>query len=130
MYVLLIISHERRRIEHFAVTTNPVASWVVQQAREATPFGKQPKYILHDSDSIFTADYFQRFLSSANIQSVSTSIKSPWQSGVCERLVGILRQEVLDHIIPLNEKHLWRILREYKLSLGFKDPVPDVLGCL
>ena len=113
LYVLVIISHARRRIEHFAVTPNPTASWTVQQLREAMPYGKQPKYILHDNDSIFTADNVQRFLSNTNIESVKTSFQSPWQNGICERLVGILRQEVLNHIIPFNQNHLERILREY-----------------
>ena len=113
LYVLVIISHARRRIEHIAVTAHPAASWMVQQLREATPFGKQPKYILHDNDSIFTADHVQRFLANANIQSVRTSFQSPWQNGICERLVGILRQELLNHIIPMNQRHLERILHEY-----------------
>jgi len=42
-----------------------------------------------------------------------TSFHSPWQNGVCERTVGILRQELLNHIIPLNERHLDRLLWEY-----------------
>jgi len=120
LYVLVIVSHARRRIEHFAVTTNPTAIWAAQQVREATPFGRQPKYLLHDNDPIFTADYFQRFLSNADIGSVRTSIMSPWQNGICERLVGILRREVLDHIIPLDQNHLERILRGY--TNGYYNP--------
>jgi transposase InsO family protein len=113
LYVLVIISHARRRIEHFAVTTNPIAKWTVQQLREATPYGKQPQYILHDNYSIFTGYDLQRFLSNANIESVRTSYRSPWQNGICERLIGIIRQEVLNHIIPFSQRHLERILREY-----------------
>ena len=39
LYVLIIISHERREIKHFAVTSHPTSAWVAQQLREATPFG-------------------------------------------------------------------------------------------
>ena len=113
LYVLIIVSHARRRIEQFGVTTNPTAKWVAQQLRNATPFGRQPKYILHDTDSIFTSERVQRFLSNANIKSVRTAYHSPWQNGICERTVGIIRREVLDHIIPTGEKHLSRILHEY-----------------
>jgi transposase InsO family protein len=47
------------------------------------------------------------------ITSVRTGYRSPWQNGICERAVGLLRRELLDHIIPLNEKHLQRLLGEF-----------------
>ena len=31
LYVFLIISHDRRKIEHFAVTGYPTAEWLIQQ---------------------------------------------------------------------------------------------------
>ena len=68
---------------------------------------------LHDNYSVFASDRLQRFLSNAGIESVRASIRSPWQNEVCERLVGILRQEALNHIIPLDQGHLERVLREY-----------------
>ena len=113
LYVLLIVSHDRRKIEHFAVTTNPSAAWVAQQIREATPYVQTPQYLIHDNDSIFTAGLLQRFLANTNIKVKRTGYHAPWQNGVCERTVGILRQELLNHIIPLNEKHLHKLLREY-----------------
>ena len=44
---------------------------------------------------------------------VQTSIQSPWQNGVAERWVGSCRRELLDQIIPLNERHLKRLLLEF-----------------
>jgi putative transposase len=38
---------------------------------------------------------------------------SPWQNDICERVVGILRRELLDHIIPMSEKHLHSLLKKY-----------------
>ena len=113
LYVLIIVSHDRRKIEHFAVTANPSSAWVVQQIREATPFGQIPQYLIHDNDRIFTAGCLQRFLENTNIKVKRTGYHAPWQNGICERTVGILRQELLNHIIPLNEKHLHKLLREY-----------------
>ena len=113
LYVLLIISHDRRKIEHFAVTSNPSSMWVAQQIREATPFGKIPDYLIHDNDCIFTSKALQVFLLNANIKSKRTSFHSPWQNGICERTVGILRQELLNHVIPLNQKHLEYLLGEF-----------------
>ncbi len=113
LYVFILISHDRRNIEHFAVTTNPSSAWVAQQIREATPFGSTPKYLIHDNDSTFTSRELQNFLANTNIKSKKTGFKCPWQNGTCERTVGILRQELLNHIIPINEKHLKYLLKEY-----------------
>ncbi|WP_373463338.1 DDE-type integrase/transposase/recombinase, partial [Herbivorax sp. ANBcel31] len=113
LYVFIIISHDRKKIEHFAVTTNPSSEWVAQQIREATPFGETPKYLIHDNDSIFTSREFQEFLYNANIKSKRTGIKSPRQNGICERAVSILRSELLNHVIPFNQRHLEYLLKNY-----------------
>ena len=39
--------------------------------------------------------------------------RSPWQNPFVERLIGSIRRECTDHIIPMGEKHLLRLLREY-----------------
>ncbi|MHB8963582.1 MAG: integrase core domain-containing protein [Saccharofermentanales bacterium] len=113
LYVFIIISHDRRRIEHFAVTSNPTTAWVIQQIREATPYGEVPEYMIHDNDSILTAGSLQSLFASSNIKVKKTSYRSPWQNGICERVIGILRAELLNHVIPLNEKHLKYLLRQY-----------------
>ena len=42
-----------------------------------------------------------------------TSFESPWQNGVAECWVKSCRGDLLDHAIPLNERHLKRLLSEY-----------------
>jgi transposase InsO family protein len=113
LYVLIIVSHDRREIKHFAVTRHPTSTWVIQQLREVMPFGVQPEYLIHDNDRIFTSKDLQEFLINTKLQSVRTSYHSPWQNGICERTIGILRRELLDHMIPFNEVHLQRLLAEY-----------------
>ena len=113
LYVLIIISHDRRVIKHFAITSHPTSAWVAQQLREATPFGNQPEYLIHDNDRIFVSKELQTFLTSSKITSVRTGFHSPWQNGICERTVGVLRRELLDHVIPVNEKHLEFLLHSY-----------------
>ncbi len=53
LYVLFFISHDRRELIHFNVTPNPTAAWVWQQLIEATPWGRQPKYLIHDRDAVY-----------------------------------------------------------------------------
>jgi len=113
LYVLIVISHYRRKIEHFAVTEHPTAAWMIQQIRNATPFGKQLKYLIHDNGGMFIEKTFQQFLTKCNIISKRITYRSPWQNGICERTVGILRRELFDHIIPLDQRHLERLLEKY-----------------
>jgi hypothetical protein len=49
---------------------------------------------------------------SLKINPVRTSFESPWQNGVAERWVESCRQDLLDHIIAVNERHLKRLLPE------------------
>ena len=106
-------THDRKKIVHFAVTSNPSSAWVAEQIREATPYGIIPKYLLHDNDRIFTSKLLQNFLSNSNIISKRTSFHSLWQNGICERAVGIFRAKLLNHIVPFNKRHLEYLLKEY-----------------
>ena len=36
-----------------------------------------------------------------------------WRNFFCERIIGSIRRDCIDHVIILNERHLRRILREY-----------------
>jgi putative transposase len=50
IYCFFVISHGRRRIVHFNVTTHPTSKWIVQQLREAFPFASAPKFLIFDWD--------------------------------------------------------------------------------
>ena len=87
-------------------------AWVVQQLREATPFGEKPEYLFRDNDEIYGPGV-PRFLKIAGIEEVRTAYRSPWQNPYCERIVGTLRRELLDHVIVLGEEHLEGLLRDF-----------------
>jgi putative transposase len=68
--------------------------------------------MVFDRDRKFGVEV-RRFLKASGIQAVRTSVGSPWQNGVAERWVGSIRRELLDHVIPLNERHLMRLVHDY-----------------
>ncbi len=112
LYVFVIMHHERRRVIHFATTFNPSMEWVIQQLREATPFGRQPKYMFRDNDGIY-GHGVRAFLGSCDIEEVRTAYRNPWQNPYVERFIGKLRRELLEHVIVLSENHLRRLLKKY-----------------
>ena len=67
---------------------------------------------MRDRDSIF-GNSFVRRVESMGIEEVITAPGSPWQNPYCERLIGSIRRECLDHGIVLSERHLMRVLRSY-----------------
>ena len=112
LYVLIVLSHDRRRVVHFNVTEHPTAQWTAQQLVEAFPFDSAPRYLLRDRDAIY-GDLVQRRIRGLGIEEVVTTPRSPWQNPFCERVIGSIRRDCLDHVIVLDERHLRRILREY-----------------
>jgi len=112
LYVFLVLEHERRRIVHFNVTDAPSARWTGQQLVNAFPYDSAPQYLIRDRDKIYGAAFVRR-VRAMGIEQVLTAPRSPWQNPYCERAIGTLRRECLDHVIVLGERHLRRILREY-----------------
>ena len=112
LFVFLVLAHERRRILHFNITEHPTAQWTAQQIVEAFPWDTAPCYLLRDRDSIYGVA-FQSRISNLGIEEVRIAPRSPWQNPYCERVIGSIRRDALDHVIVLNERHLRRVLRSY-----------------
>jgi transposase InsO family protein len=112
LFVLVLVSHHRRRIIHVNITEHPTAVWTAQQMIEAFPEDTAPRWLLRDRDAIY-GDVFRRRVASMGIGEVISSPSSPWQNPYAERLIGSLRRECLDHVIVLGERHLRRLLSAY-----------------
>lgn len=112
LYVLVFLSHDRRRIIHFNVTPHPTAQWCGQQLRNAFSHHEPPRFLLRDRDAKF-GEEFTETVTALGMDPLLTAYKSPWQNGFVERLIGSIRRESLDHVIIMNEEHLRGILREY-----------------
>ena len=133
IYVFVAISHDRRNILHFAVTANPHSQWAIQQLRETFAFDETAKYVIRDNDKIFSDD-FKTHIKNFGLEDTPTAPRSPWENPIAERVLGTLRRECLDHMIILNEKHLYSVLDEYindyynvsrtHMSLEKDSPVP------
>ncbi len=112
LYVFFLISHGRRRIEHINVTKHPNAQWVWRQLIEATPWGTSPRFLIRDRDRSYGGDFVAR-ARAIGIRTVLTPVRAPKANAIAERVVGTLRRECVDHIIPLSERHLRSVLIEY-----------------
>ena len=134
IHAFFVIELATRRIVHVGVTRHPTDGWVAQQLREATPFGRHPKHVIRDNDTKF-GPAFAALAAATGIEEVHTAYRAPKENAVCERLLGSVRRECLDHMLILNERHLLRVLREYmayystsRPHQGLHQRIPDPLA--
>jgi len=83
-----------------------------QQLREATLYGQTPKYLIRNNESKF-GPCFAHVAATSGIKILKTPYHTPRANAICERFLGSVRRECLDHVLILHEKQLHRILRAY-----------------
>ena len=110
IYIFVFINLQTRQIVHAAVTRFPTDFWTAQQLREATPWGTGPKYLIRDRDG----KYGVQFASVASgIKILKTPVRAPRANSFCERFIGSLKRECLDHMLILHRHQLLQIVQEY-----------------
>ena len=131
LYVFVVLSLDRRLIVHINVTFHPTAEWTALQLIQAFPFDTAPRFIIRDRDGIY-GEKVQEAIRSIGSRELVIAPRSPWQNGYCERVVGTLKRECLNHMIVFDERHALRILRSYlqyyheaRTHLGLGKDTPD-----
>jgi transposase InsO family protein len=110
LYVFVLIHHASRQLLHINVTAHPTAAWTLQQLREVIGEEDGYRYLVHDRDSIF-AKPLDQSLERLGLEIVKSPPQSPMANAICERVIGTIRRECLDWMIPLSESHLRAILK-------------------
>jgi hypothetical protein len=136
LYVFVVIEHGTRRLKHVNVTANPTADWTLQQLREMVGDNDRHQYLIHDRDKIF-AKHLDASIKALGIEVLRSPIASPKANAICERVIGTIRRECLDWLIPISAAHLRVILVEWVMhynegrphkSLGPGVPDPPAVG--
>ena len=110
LYVFVAMEVGSRRILHCNVTQHPTAEWTTQQFREFLAFDHPYRYVIHDRDTIFSSG-LDPTPKGFGVRVLKTPVRAPRANAFCERLIGTIRRECLDFLVPLDEGHLKRILR-------------------
>jgi transposase InsO family protein len=130
--VVVFITHDRRELVHLRVTAHPTAAWVWRQVVQATARGRQPTYLLRNRDSVYGPELPREALR-LGIDTLLTPFRAPRANAIAERVIRTLRQECLDHVLVLSERHLEVVLAEYvghyntdrpHRGLGLTPPLP------
>ena len=104
LYVFVVVELGTRKLLHMNVTDHPTAVWTLQQLREAIPSDHSYAYLLHDRDNIFSTD-LDRSIKRLGLQILKSPYRSLRENAICERVIGSLRRECLDFLIPFTQSH-------------------------
>jgi transposase InsO family protein len=117
LYAMAFLEHGTRRLHVTGVTRHPTGEWATQQARNfATDLGtgvESLRFVLRDRDTKYTAS-FDAVFEAEDMDVLLSAPRVPRMNAHCERVIGTVRREVLDHVLVLNEAHARRVLAEYQ----------------
>lgn len=112
IYVFFVVELASRRVMHFGVTRLPTDAWVAQQLREATAFGQAPRFLIRDRDRKY-GEAFMRVAQGSRIEILRTPYRAPKANAICERFLGSVRRDCLNHLLILGEHPLYEVIKEY-----------------
>lgn len=121
LYVFVAMEVGTRRIAHFNATAHPTANWTQQQFREMTMGETSYRFVLHDRDSIFSREV-DSCLQPMGMRVLKTPVRTPQANAHCDRLIGTMRRKCLDFLIPSNERHIRRILKDWVAHYNQRRP--------
>ena len=75
LFVVVLLSHHRRRIVHLAITKPPTAAWTAQQVVDAFPYDTAPRWLVRDRDAIY-GDEFRRRVAGVGMTEVISAPSS------------------------------------------------------
>jgi putative transposase len=116
LYVLFFIELGSRRVHLAGCTSSPTTAWVTQQARQLSwqiRDGALPvRFLIHDRDTKCPAA-FDTVFASEDMTIIRTPVQTPNANAFAERWIRSVREECLDKLLILGERHLERVLTTY-----------------
>lgn len=117
LYALAFLEHHTRKLRITGVTAHPTAQWALQQARNlASDLDSRVeslRFLLRDRDRKYTVS-FDAVFAAEEMKVLLSAPQAPRMNAHCERVIGTIRREVLDHVLIMNEAHAEQVLAEYQ----------------
>ncbi|MFI0771580.1 integrase core domain-containing protein [Streptomyces sp. NPDC021218] len=117
LYALVFLEHGTRRLHITGVTARPTQDWAVQQARNLT-IGLGTRidslyFLLRDRDGKYS-QAFDAVFQAEDMEILKSAPQAPRMNAHCERIIGSIRREALDHVLIMNEAHARHVLASYE----------------
>ncbi|MFF1614166.1 integrase core domain-containing protein [Amycolatopsis sp. NPDC058278] len=117
LYALAFLEHGTRRLHITGVTAHPTQAWTTQQARNlASDLGTRTeslRFLLRDRDGKYSQT-FDAVFQADDLRIIKSAPRAPRMNAHCERVIGTIRRELLDHILITGEAHARHVLKTYE----------------
>ncbi|MBB5803394.1 transposase [Saccharothrix ecbatanensis] len=117
LYVLAFLEHGTRRLHITGVTAHPAQAWTTQQTRNlAADLGHRMeplRFLLRDRDGKY-GEAFDTVFQADDLHVLRSAPQAPRMNAHCERVIGTIRREALDHILITGESHARHVLKTYE----------------
>jgi hypothetical protein len=111
------LGHGTRRLHITGVTAHPAREWTVRQARNLAAGlgmrGESLRFLLRERDGRY-GEAFDAVFEAEELDVVQSARRAPGMNAHCERVIGSLRREVLDHLLIRGEAHARQMLAAYQ----------------
>jgi putative transposase len=115
-YTVFVIDLASRRVQIVGSTPYPNALFMYQVGRTLTVADdgslRHHRILICDRDRKWSRDV-RRLLQEAGIQVVLTPLQAPNANAYAERFVRSIKEECLDRIVPIGERHFRRAITEF-----------------
>lgn len=115
-YVFFVIDLKTRRVNIAGISPQPDGAWMEQVARNLTDtedgFLEEGTVLIHDRDPLYTRR-FTEILGEGGVVAHKLPPRSPNLNAHAERFVRSIKEECLARVIPLGERHLRWLIKEY-----------------
>ena len=115
-FVFFVIELKTRRVKIAGIHPDPHGGWMEQMGRNLTDavdgYLRQATHLIHDRDPLYTRR-FRDLLRCVGVRSVRLPPRSQNLNAYAERFVRSIKEECLDRVVPLGERHLRLLVREY-----------------
>ncbi len=120
LYILFFIEVGSRRVHLTGCTTNPTTTWVtgypLGEARHIAwkieEDVRATRFLIHDRDAKFPPT-FDAVFQTVEVTRSRTPYQAPIANAFAERWIRSAREECVDQILIVNERHLQRVLTAY-----------------
>jgi putative transposase len=114
-YTLFVIELESRRVRIIGSTPHPDEAFMRQIVRELTNASDglgEGRFLICDRDRKWSAG-IRSLLERSGVRVIQTPFQAPNCNAYAERFVRSIKEECLDGLIPLGERHFRRALAEF-----------------
>ncbi|MFE5585636.1 integrase core domain-containing protein [Kitasatospora sp. NPDC056531] len=117
LYALAFLEHGTRRLHITGITTHPTrdraAQWARNVAADLGSHAESLRFLLRGRDGKY-GQSFDAVFEAEEMEILKSAPRTPRMNAHCERVIGSIRREALDHVLVMNEAHARQVLTAYQ----------------